>query len=102
MTHVHRVCNAHSAFFHYIYTINAYKATHVFSDGGHNDTGEYWKSWYETDTFETDLQNLLAELQPLYKSLHAYVLSKLMDTYPEDHFPQSGHIPSHVLGKNVN
>ena len=90
-------------FLHYIYTINAYTAAHVvfFSDGGHNDTGEYWKSWYETDTFETDLQNLLAELQPLYESLHSYVRSKLASTYRKHHFPRSGHIPAHLLGKNV-
>ena len=70
--------------------------------GGHNDTGEYWKSWYESDTFEEDLQNLLDELQPLYESLHAYIRNKLTTgVYMEQKhkFPHSGHIPAHLLGE---
>ena len=75
----------------------------IVSAGGHNDTGEYWKSWYESGTFEEDLQNLLHELQPLYESLHAYIRNKLQSGVymnQRDKFPDSGHIPAHLLGKN--
>ena len=73
----------------------------MVSDGGHNDTGEYWKSWYESDTFEEDLQQLLEELQPLYTKLHAYIRMKLKDHFNREanKFPPSGHIPAHLLGK---
>lgn len=67
-------------------------------DGGHNDTGEYWRSWYESPTFEEDLKNLLDELKPLYNSLHAYVRRKLQEQYQNKTFPESGHIPAHLLG----
>ena len=70
------------------------------SDGGHNDTGEYWKSWYESDTFEEDLQQLLEELQPLYTKLHAHIRLELRRHFDSefDKFPLSGHIPAHLLG----
>ncbi|KAH9498639.1 hypothetical protein Btru_007067 [Bulinus truncatus] len=65
---------------------------------GHKDAGEYWRSWYETPTFEEDLQNLLHQVRPLYELLHAYVRRRLKEIYPKDKFPASGHIPAHLLG----
>lgn len=66
---------------------------------GYHDTGEYWRSWYESPTFESDLQKLLEELKPLYSNLHAYVREKLINLYGRDKFPTSGQIPAHILGK---
>jgi len=69
------------------------------TDGGkYNDTGEYWRSWYEAPTFEKDLADLLEELNPLYQNLHAYVKRKLKEYYAKETFPSGGHIPSHLLG----
>ncbi|KAK7495707.1 hypothetical protein BaRGS_00013154, partial [Batillaria attramentaria] len=65
---------------------------------GYSDTGEYWRSWYESDTFQSDLEALLEQLSPLYQQLHAYVRSRLIATYGQDKFPDSGHIPAHLLG----
>nr|KAG5696164.1 hypothetical protein BaRGS_026523 [Batillaria attramentaria] len=65
---------------------------------GYNDTGEYWRSWYESDTFQSDLEALLEQLSPLYQQLHAYVRRKLNEVYGADKFPYSGHIPAHLLG----
>ncbi|KAL4229123.1 hypothetical protein ACF0H5_012162 [Mactra antiquata] len=67
-------------------------------DNGYNDTGEYWRSWYDSPTFEEDLRQLLEELKPLYKELHAFVRTKLQETYKNNPFPDSGHIPAHLLG----
>jgi peptidyl-dipeptidase A len=53
---------------------------------------------YDTETFQTDLEHLLEQLKPLYQNLHTYVRRKLMDIYGEDKFPDSGHIPAHLLG----
>ncbi|KAK3106470.1 hypothetical protein FSP39_020642 [Pinctada imbricata] len=63
-----------------------------------NDTGEYWRSWYETPTFEEDVRSLFTELDPLYKELHAYVRKRLMQKYGKELFPTSGHIPAHLFG----
>ena len=35
--------------------------------------GALWRSKYESDTLEQDLEQLFQELQPLYLKLHAYV-----------------------------
>lgn len=63
--------------------------------------GEYLRGWYETPTFEEDLRELLRQLQPLYSQLHAYVRARLQKQYPQNHFPKSGHIPAHILGKAI-
>ncbi|KAL8582095.1 hypothetical protein ACOMHN_004015 [Nucella lapillus] len=65
---------------------------------GYADTGAYWKSQYETETFEQDVAALFKELQPLYEQLHAFVRRRLKKQYGEDVFPASGHIPAHLLG----
>ena len=69
------------------------------SISGYADTGKYWRSFYESSTFENDLQDLLKQLQPLYQNLHTYVRNKLTKLYGEENFPESGHIPAHLLGK---
>lgn len=63
-----------------------------------NDTGDYWRSWYEASTFESDVKTLYDELLPLYEQLHAYVRQKLKNKYGTALFPDTGHIPAHLLG----
>ncbi|XP_069120838.1 angiotensin-converting enzyme-like [Argopecten irradians] len=70
----------------------------AFSQLGYEDTGDYWRSWYESTTFQQQLQNLLTELEPLYQNLHAYIRRKLQQFYGKEHFPSSGHIPAHLFG----
>jgi len=65
---------------------------------GYSDNGAYWRSWYESDTFRQDVENLWVELRPLYEELHAYVLRKLKEKFPDGEFPAGGHIPAHLLG----
>ena len=65
---------------------------------GFEDMGERWRSWYEDENFKQELQDLLQQLLPLYQQLHTYVRKRLMNIYPADIFPESGHIPAHLLG----
>ncbi|XP_063816075.1 angiotensin-converting enzyme [Pseudophryne corroboree] len=65
---------------------------------GHGDNGAYWRSWYETPTLETDVENLYHELQPLYLKLHAYVRRALYKKYGEQKVNLKGPIPAHLLG----
>lgn len=76
--------------------VKAMNAAIKFS--GFNDTGEYWRSWYETPTFEQDVRTLFEELEPLYVELHAYVRKRLKEKYGKDLFPETGHIPAHLFG----
>lgn len=71
----------------------------LFHTSGFKDTGDYWRSAYESATFQEDLENLLTELKPLYAQLHTYVRNQLRSLYGADKFPRSGHIPAHLLGK---
>ncbi|TSK14531.1 Angiotensin-converting enzyme [Bagarius yarrelli] len=65
---------------------------------GFADTGDYWRSWYESPTFEGDLENLFKQLQPLYLNLHAFVRRKLYDYYGPKYINLKGPIPAHLLG----
>ncbi|XP_052094708.1 uncharacterized protein LOC127730371 [Mytilus californianus] len=80
------------------YVEYVYLSNKAIRELGYNDYGDYWRSHYDVPTFEEDLENLLKQLQPLYQNLHTYVRSKLMTVYGEDKFPESGHIPAHLLG----
>lgn len=66
---------------------------------GHSDNGAFWRSLYETPTFEEDLETLWRELEPLYKNLHAYVRRALYKKYGPDYINLKGPIPAHLLGK---
>lgn len=66
---------------------------------GYSDNGAFWRSLYETSTFEEDLERLYLQLQPLYLNLHAYVRRALYRKYGEEHINLKGPIPAHLLGK---
>ncbi|KAL5009469.1 hypothetical protein ScPMuIL_011774 [Solemya velum] len=65
---------------------------------GYNDTGEWWRNSYESANFQSDLENLLEKVHPLYEQLHFYVRRKLQALYKDHKFPNTGHIPAHLLG----
>lgn len=66
---------------------------------GHSDNGAFWRSLYETPTFEEDLETLWKELEPLYQNVHAYVRRALYKKYGAKHINLKGPIPAHLLGK---
>ncbi|KAJ3608492.1 hypothetical protein NHX12_025539 [Muraenolepis orangiensis] len=65
---------------------------------GFADTGAYWRSWYETPTFEQDLEQLYKTVEPLYKQLHAFVRRQLFNQYGSKYINLKGPIPAHLLG----
>ncbi|KAK3605972.1 hypothetical protein CHS0354_019650 [Potamilus streckersoni] len=67
-------------------------------EGKYKDMGDYYRSSYESPTFENDVKALFLELAPLYENLHAYVRRRLKEHYGADKFPSTGHIPAHILG----
>lgn len=66
---------------------------------GFEDTGSYWRSWYDSASFEDDLEHLYNQLEPLYLNLHAFVRRKLYDRYGPKYINLKGPIPAHLLGK---
>ncbi len=67
-----------------------------FRNGGFNDTGEFWRSWYEDENFQNDVAELWKDILPLYEQLHAYIRNKLQRKYPNRF--QTTAIPAHILG----
>lgn len=65
---------------------------------GFKDTGDDWRSWYETPTFQDDLEKLYQTIQPLYQNLHAFVRRKLYNQYGPKYINLKGPIPAHLLG----
>ncbi|CAI5789816.1 angiotensin-converting enzyme [Podarcis lilfordi] len=65
---------------------------------GFKDTGDYWRSWYDSPTFEDDLEQLYHQLEPLYLNLHAFVRRKLYERYGPTYVNLKGPIPAHLLG----
>ncbi|XP_031226742.1 angiotensin-converting enzyme 2 [Mastomys coucha] len=73
----------------------------------YKDYGDYWRGDYEAEGAEgynynrnqliEDVDRTFAEIKPLYEHLHAYVRTKLMDTYPS-YISPTGCLPAHLLG----
>jgi len=67
---------------------------------GFNDLGASWRSGYDMPAaeFETEVERLWAQVEPLYKSLHCKVRNDLSKHYGADKVPLDKPIPAHLLG----
>ncbi|XP_004449124.1 angiotensin-converting enzyme 2 [Dasypus novemcinctus] len=73
----------------------------------YEDYGDYWRGDYETEGEDgygynrsqliEDVESTFEKIKPLYKHLHTYVRTKLMDAYPSRISP-TGCLPAHLLG----
>ncbi|XP_071462140.1 angiotensin-converting enzyme 2 isoform X2 [Marmota flaviventris] len=73
----------------------------------YEDYGDYWRGDYEAEGADgygynhnqliEDVERTFAEIKPLYEHLHAYVRTKLMNTYPS-YISPTGCLPAHLLG----
>ena len=67
---------------------------------GFDDTGAMWRSKYDMPPEELarEVERLWLQVEPLYRSLHAYVRRRLRAMYGDERVPRSGPIPAHLLG----
>jgi len=67
---------------------------------GFADTGAMWRSRYDMEpaAFAREVDRLWSEVEPLYRSLHAYVRHRLAEQYGRELVPERGPIPVHLLG----
>ncbi|KAK4008639.1 hypothetical protein OUZ56_013772 [Daphnia magna] len=66
---------------------------------GKTDMSVLWKEPYETEDFQQQLENILAETKPLFEKLHAFTRMKLRERYGEEKIPKNkSPIPASVLG----
>ncbi|XP_034098213.1 angiotensin-converting enzyme-like [Drosophila albomicans] len=59
---------------------------------------ELWLDEYEDDTFEKQLDDIFAEIRPLYEQIHGYVRYRLRQHYGDDVVSEKGPLPMHLLG----
>ncbi|XP_017857190.1 PREDICTED: angiotensin-converting enzyme [Drosophila arizonae] len=59
---------------------------------------EVWLDEYEDETFEKQLEDIFAEIRPLYEQVHGYVRYRLRQHYGDAVVPEKGPLPMHLLG----
>ncbi|KAK9731654.1 Angiotensin-converting enzyme [Popillia japonica] len=62
------------------------------------NTADYWNFPFESQTFDTDLEEAWEEVKPLYEQLHAYVRRRLRDFYGPEKISRQAPLPAHILG----
>ncbi len=67
---------------------------------GFDDTGALWRSKYDMPPadFLKEIERLWQQVEPFYRSLHAYVRRRLVARYGPQRVPEHGPIPLHFLG----
>jgi peptidyl-dipeptidase A len=65
-----------------------------------DDTGAMWRSKYDMPPaeFSKEVDRLWGQVEPFYRSLHAYVRRRLLERYGPTVVPERGPIPGHLLG----
>ena len=64
---------------------------------GYADYGDQWRQKYETKEMESIVRALYAQVEPLYKQLHAYIRRQLYKTYGAQYIDLRGPLPAHLL-----
>lgn len=72
-----------------------------FNISGYLDNGEVWREEIEIQNLEIIVEQLYAELKPLYMMLHSVVRYKLYQKYGPSVIDLKGPIPVHLLGKSL-
>ena len=63
-----------------------------------DDYGDQWRQKYETKELEPLVRSLYAEIEPLYKQLHAFVRRRLYEAYGPSQVDLRGPLPAHLVG----
>nr|XP_018898859.1 PREDICTED: angiotensin-converting enzyme-like [Bemisia tabaci] len=77
----------------YVELANAAAKLSGFQDAGHQE-----RAVYEDPNFENHMENLWATVAPLYRQLHSYVRSKLVEYYGARRIRADGPLPAHLTG----
>jgi peptidyl-dipeptidase A len=67
---------------------------------GFADMGELWRAGYDMTPaeFETEVDRLYSQVEPLYVDLHCYARKQLNAKYGDAVVPPTGGIPAHLTG----
>lgn len=72
---------------------------YLFFLSGYNNIGECWREELEVPDLTAVLEELLDDITPFHKLLHAFVRHRLRQYYGPDLVSEDGPIPAHLLGK---
>ncbi|XP_012555870.1 angiotensin-converting enzyme [Hydra vulgaris] len=67
-------------------------------ENGFDDFGDYWRKEYEVENLENMIEDILMEVMPLYKKLHAFTRYKLHKHLGNSSLEGKNLIPQHLLG----
>jgi peptidyl-dipeptidase A len=69
-------------------------------DVGYSDVGALWRSYYDMpeQEFETELDKVWGQIQPLYNAMQCHIKSKLSDKYGNDKINLDSPIDAHLMG----
>ena len=67
---------------------------------GYQDTGELWRAGYDMTPaeFSAEMERAWTQLEPLYRELHTYVRTRLIQKYGKAADRADGMIPAQLLG----
>lgn len=82
-----------------LYTEYVYLANKAIKELGYKDYGQWERRSFDSETLPADVENILQDMMPMYRKIHAYAKMKLKSIFGADIFPATGHIPAHLLGK---
>src|SRR3546814_21035862 len=71
------------------------------SELGFANAGEMWRAGYDMSPadFQAETDRLWGQVEPLYKQLHCYVRSELVQKYGPEKSQIDGMIPAHQNGR---
>lgn len=82
-----------------LYTEYVYLANKAIKELGYKDYGQWERRSFNSETLPADVEKILQNMMPMYRKIHAYAKMKLKSIFGADIFPETGHIPAHLLGK---
>lgn len=82
-----------------LYTEYVYLANKAIKELGYKDYGQWERRSFNSETLPADVEKILQDMMPMYRKIHAYAKMKLKSIFGADIFPETGHIPAHLLGK---
>ncbi|XP_030381604.1 angiotensin-converting enzyme [Scaptodrosophila lebanonensis] len=68
---------------------------------GHVTPSRTWYLYYDTENFQRELEDVVWEVMPLYRELHAYLRKQAILTYPHRNYEEDGSISAPVLDQMI-
>ncbi|XP_030560434.1 angiotensin-converting enzyme [Drosophila novamexicana] len=69
---------------------------------GHVTPSRTWYLYYDTENFQAEMEDVIWEIMPLYREMHAYLRHSAMLAYPKANFKDDGAISAPVMDQMLS